>query len=254
MRTRPVGLGITGFGDLCLATGVKYGAPASLALMREVMGFVRREAWLESLRLGSLRGAFPEFARNRAAYEELVYADLQIARRTPLTPRNFQVSMIEPAGTVSQVAETSFGCEPNFSWVWMRHDRIGRRTCVHPMAAQALGLEVDWMDPAAVDRAADVVLRREGDLPEHFVCALDVPARDHVRLLAAAQEHVDNSVSKTVNGTADDSVQSVIALYGLARELDCKAVSYYRDGSRDGQVMNMVRNEAPTACHAGVCA
>src|SRR5205085_12281303 len=39
-RTRPVGLGIMGFADLCLQLKVKYGSPESIALMDELMSFV----------------------------------------------------------------------------------------------------------------------------------------------------------------------------------------------------------------------
>ena len=42
-RTRPVGLGIMGFADLCLNLNITYGSAASIDLMDEVMGFVRRE-------------------------------------------------------------------------------------------------------------------------------------------------------------------------------------------------------------------
>ena len=58
-RTRPVGLGIMGFADLCLKLGVTYGTDASIELMEKVMGFVRRESWVASLRLGREKGVFP---------------------------------------------------------------------------------------------------------------------------------------------------------------------------------------------------
>jgi ribonucleoside-diphosphate reductase alpha chain len=64
-------------------------------------------------------------------------------------------------------------------------------------------------------------------------------------VLAAAQRNVDNSVSKTCNGAVNDTVESVDALYRLGRQLGCKAVSYYRDGSRDGQVLTSMQAEEP---------
>jgi ribonucleoside-diphosphate reductase alpha chain len=64
-----------------------------------------------------------------------------------------------------------------------------------------------------------------------------------VHVLAAAQRNVDNSVSKTCNGAVNDTVESVDALYRLARQLGCKAVSYYRDGSRENQVLTSMKTE-----------
>src|SRR3712207_7955797 len=52
-----------------------------------------------------------------------------------------------------------------------------------------------------------------------------------------------SGVSKTCNGSRDDTLESVDRLYRLARELGCKAVSYYRDGSRDSQVLSAVKGD-----------
>src|SRR4029078_2758478 len=64
-RTRPVGLGIMGFAALCLQLGITYGSDESVDLMERVMGFVRRESWTESLRLGAEKGVFPELEPNK---------------------------------------------------------------------------------------------------------------------------------------------------------------------------------------------
>jgi ribonucleoside-diphosphate reductase alpha chain len=247
-RTRPVGLGIMGFADLCLKFGITYGSDESIALMEKVMGFVRKEAWLASLRLGREKGAFPEFEANRAAYSRFLYDDLGIPRDIPLTPRNYEVTTIAPTGTISLVAETSSGIEPNFSWAYVRQDTIGTRTYVHTLAAQALGIDVDQSDEESIKRAAEYVVEHEDELPPHFISAMKISSLDHVKVLAAAQKHVDNSISKTCNGAAEDTVESVDELYHLARDLGCKAVSYYRDGSREGQVLTSMKTKtaAPT--------
>src|SRR6267142_1624138 len=142
-RTRPLGLGIMGFADLCLNLKISYGSAASIDLMDEVMGFVRREAWTESLRLGAERGVFAELEPNREAYAKFIYDEIGISREVPLTPRNYEVTTIAPTGTISLVAETSSGVEPNFSWAYVRKDTLCTRTYVHTLAAQALGLDVD---------------------------------------------------------------------------------------------------------------
>ena len=61
-RTRPIGLGIMGFADLCLKLKISLRLSRVLhSMMEEVMGFVRYEAWNRSLQLGTQKGTFPEF-------------------------------------------------------------------------------------------------------------------------------------------------------------------------------------------------
>jgi ribonucleoside-diphosphate reductase alpha chain len=250
-RTRPVGLGIMGFADLCLNLQVTYGSPASIDLMDEVMGFVRREAWLESNRLGAEKGVFPEFEPNREAYTDFLYNQIGIPQDVPLTPRNYEVTTIAPTGTISLVAETSSGIEPNFSWAYVRKDTLGTRTYVHTLAAQALGMDVDQCEQESIDDGATFVVDHEKELPPYFISAMNISAEQHVHVLAAAQRNVDNSVSKTCNGSLTDTVESVDRLYRLGRQLGCKAVSYYRDGSRENQVLTSMKAEekGETACN-----
>src|SRR6185436_7316348 len=244
-RTRPVGLGIMGFADLCLSLKITYGSPASIDLMDEMMGFVRREAWNASIAIGAEKGSFPEFEPHREAYADFLYNQIGVSRDVPLTPRNYEVTTIAPTGTISLVAETSSGIEPNFSWAYVRKDTLGTRTYVHTLAAQALGIDVDQCDQESIDAAATYVVEHENELPSHFISAMNISAEQHVHVLAAAQRNVDNSVSKTCNGAVNDTVESVDNLYRLGRQLGCKAVSYYRDGSRDNQVLTSMKAEEP---------
>ncbi|MEP6568280.1 MAG: adenosylcobalamin-dependent ribonucleoside-diphosphate reductase, partial [Acidobacteriota bacterium] len=214
-RTRPVGLGIMGFADLCVNLNVTYGSAASIDLMDEVMGFVRRESWKASIKIGAEKGTFPEFEPNREAYEDFLYNQVGIPRDVPLTPRNYEVTTIAPTGTISLVAETSSGIEPNFSWAYVRRDTLGTRTYVHTRAAQALGIEVDQTEQESIDKASEYVCEHEAELPPQFISAMNISAEQHVHVLAAAQRNVDNSVSKTCNGAVNDTVESVDNLYRL---------------------------------------
>ncbi len=240
-RTRPVGLGIMGFADLCLALEITYGSSESIELMEKVMGFIRREAWIASLALGAEKGVFPELEANGDHYARFLYDNVGISRDVPLTPRNYEVTTVAPTGTISLVAETSSGIEPNFSWAYVRQDTLGTRTYVHTSAAEALGIEVDQTDEESIKAAAEYVVEHQDDLPREFISAMEIKSFQHVEVLAAAQKHVDNSISKTCNGANDDTIESVDALYHLARKLGCKAVSYYRDGSRQNQVLNAMK-------------
>lgn len=250
-RTRPVGLGIMGFADLCLAFGISYGSDESIDLIEKLMGFVRREAWIASMELGAEKGVFPELEKNRDAYGKFLYDEIGLPREMPLTPRNYEVTTIAPTGTISLVAETSSGIEPNFSWAYVRQDTLGTRTYVHSLAAEALGIEVDQTDEESIKAAAQYVVDHQSELPAEFISAMSITSLQHVKVLAAAQKHVDNSISKTCNGAKNDTVESVDELYHLARELGCKAVSYYRDGSREGQVLNTMKKSEPPAVTGG---
>jgi ribonucleoside-diphosphate reductase alpha chain len=242
-RTRPVGLGIMGFADLCLTLKVTYGEQDSIELMEKVMGFIRREAWMASLRLGAEKGTFPELEGNREDYAKFLYEEIGIPRDMPLTPRNYEVTTIAPTGTISLVAETSSGIEPNFSWAYVRRDTLGERHYVHTLAAEALGIEVDQTNEESIKNAANYVVENMDKLPSYFISAMDITSHQHVKVLAAAQKHTDNSISKTCNGANDDTVESVDKLYRMAKDLGCKAVSYYRDGSREGQVLTSMKAE-----------
>src|SRR6185312_5828869 len=163
--------GIMGFADLCLNLKVTYGSAASIDLMEEMMGFIRRESWNASISIGAEKGVFPEFEPNREAYENFLYNQVGIPRDVPLTPRNYEVTTIAPTGTISLVAETSSGIEPNFSWAYVRRDTLGTRTYVHTLAAQALGIEVDQTDQESIDKASAYVVEHERELPSHFISA-----------------------------------------------------------------------------------
>jgi len=125
----------------------------------------------------------------------------------------------------------------------VRKDTLGTRTYVHTLAAQALGIDVDQTEQDSIDAAAAYVVEHEHELPSYFISAMSISAEQHVHVLAAAQRNVDNSVSKTCNGAVNDTVESVDHLYRLAQQLGCKAVSYYRDGSRDNQVLTSMKQE-----------
>jgi ribonucleoside-diphosphate reductase alpha chain len=107
-------------------------------------------------------------------------------------------------------------------------------------------MEVDQTDQASIEAAAAHVVEHEHELPGYFISAMSISAEQHVHVLAAAQRNVDNSVSKTCNGAVNDTIESVDHLYRLARQLGCKAVSYYRDGSRENQVLTSMKTETKT--------
>lgn len=247
-RTRPVGLGIMGFADLMLKKRITYGSEESAVYADRMMDFFRKCSWKASLALGAEKGVMPEFEANRELYDDLIYNEVGLDRSLPLTPRNYEVTTVAPTGTISLVAETSSGCEPNFSYAYVRRDTLGTRTYAHPVAARVLGIELDNTDPASIEKAANFIVENRDQLPSYFVDALTLDPDDHLRVLKAFQDHVDNSISKTVNAPSTYTLEDTDRVHRLAWKMGVKAVSYYRDGSRDDQVLTAVTSpvkEAP---------
>lgn len=239
-RTRPVGLGIMGFADLLLKKRITYGSEESSRYADRMMDFFRKESWKASLAIGAEKGVMSEFEPNRDLYEDLIYNEVGLDRDIPLTPRNYEVTTVAPTGTISLVAETSSGCEPNFSYAYVRRDTIGTRTYAHPVAAKVLGIELDNTDPESIEKAASYIVDNRDKLPEYFVDALTLMPDDHLQVLKAFQDNVDNSISKTVNAPSSYTIEDTDRVHRLAWKMGVKAVSYYRDGSRDDQVLTAV--------------
>jgi len=70
-----------------------------------------------------------------------------------------------------------------------------------------------------------------------FVVAGDISAVEQVRMQAALQAFVDNSLSKTINFPEDATLDDVAQAYVLAWELGCKGITVYVTGSREKVVL-----------------
>ena len=155
-RTRPVGLGIMGFADLCLKLKITYGEQDSIDLMEKVMGFVRKEAWKASLNSARKKACFPNSKRIVKRMRNFFMMRSVFHAIRPLTPRNYETTTIAPTGTISLVAETSAGCEPNFSWAYVRQDTSATSLCSHDWRREAFGITVDQTDEQSIKKAASM--------------------------------------------------------------------------------------------------
>jgi ribonucleoside-diphosphate reductase alpha chain len=166
--------------------------------------------------------------------------------------RNSSVLTIAPTGTISRIAGCSSGIEPHFAiawWsnvLWKDHERSGSRLLDAPASVQEtvrqrLGDE-DTVREALkqlADRPDDAerILEGYGLDAAIFRTSMTISLECHVRTQAMWQQHVTNSVSKTINLSNSATVQDVKYAFRLAWETGCKAVTVYRDGSKSMQVL-----------------
>ena len=231
-RTRKIGLGVMGFSRMLFKLGIPYDSEEGLALARKVMKCIQDTGFDESRRLAAERGVFP-------AWDKSVFG------QRGLRVRNSAVTTVAPTGTLSMIADTSGGCEPEYSLVWYKRVMEGEKLpYVLDYFIEVAKKEGFWSE-SLMTRIAENKgsVRGLAEVPEKwqrvFVTAHDIAPQWHVRMQAAFQEFTDSAVSKTINMPKEATVEDVKSAYILAHDLGCKGITVYRDGSRAEQVMNV---------------
>ena len=268
LRARRIGLGIMGLSDLMYALDVRYGSAEGQEFAAQIMEFVRFHCMLTSIELAQERGPF--LAINGSIYDP---GDLSWQPPAPVTPyehdwgrpvldwtvivegikrhgiRNAAQTTVAPTGTIGTVAGCEgYGCEPVFALAYTRTVKDGERdlllTYTSPLFEDAL--KRANIDEAARARIGERIsatgsCQDVDELPESlrrvFVVSSDISAEEHVRMQAAIQAFVDNSISKTINFPAAATVEDVEKAYQLAWRLGCKGLTVYVTGSRQDVVL-----------------
>ncbi|ODA44253.1 Ribonucleotide reductase of class II (coenzyme B12-dependent) [Thermodesulfovibrio sp. N1] len=231
---RKIGLGVMGWADMLLQLKIPYNSKEALTLAEELMKFILNEGRLASQELAIQRGTFPN-------YEKSIYYN-----KMPL--RNATITTIAPTGTLSIIAGCSSGIEPLFAICFARNVMDGTRLVeVNPYFKEEMEKRGLWSETLAERIAETGSIQGIKDIPEEikkiFVTAHEISPLDHVRMQAAFQQYVDNAVSKTVNLPNNATEDDVREVYLLAYRLGCKGVTVYRDGSRQGQVIQKGKTE-----------
>ena len=268
MRNRRIGLGIMGLADLMYHVGVRYGSPASEDFGSQVMEFIRYHAMQTSIELARERGAFPSIKGSIYDPENLIwqppvslienqqYWNRPIVDWSMITEgirrygiRNAAQTTVAPTGTIATVAGCEgYGCEPVFALAYIRHVNDNGKdlqlTYTSPMFMDALvesGLsQMDRSDiiEQTIKLGTCQNLKNAPDMiKETFVVSADIEAEAHVRMQAALQAFVDNSLSKTINFPDNATEDDVATAYMRAWELNCKGITVYVTGSREEVVL-----------------
>src|SRR3990172_1694119 len=229
---RKIGLGVMGFARMLIKLGVPYDSTDGIETARSVMRFIRAIGHSESEKLAQQRGVFPN-------WEGSVY------QREGKRLRNAYITTVAPTGTLSMIADTSGGCEPEFSLIWYKNVMGGE----HLPYVQETFIDIAKAEGFWSDDLINKIIANHGSVrglnevpakwQDIFATAHDVASEWHVRMQAAFQEYTDSAVSKTINMPLGATVDDVKDAYILAYKLGCKGITVYRDGSRSEQVMNV---------------
>jgi ribonucleoside-diphosphate reductase alpha chain len=267
-QARRIGLGMMGLGDLMYHCGIRYGSEEGQEFAAQVMEFIRYHAMLTSVQLAEKRGAFPAIKGSIYDPEQMSWtAPKPVAtfRRDFNRPsvewnkviegvkahgiRNAAQTTIAPTGTIATVAGCEgYGCEPVFALAYIRHVNDNGRDL--PLLYTSPQFENALVEAGIDNQARQSIVEQtmetgtcQGNnaVPENiqdvFVVSQDVTADEHVRMQAAMQAFVDNSLSKTVNFPANATEEEVASAYLLAWKLGCKGITVYVTGSRQKVVL-----------------
>ncbi|MGE3936242.1 MAG: adenosylcobalamin-dependent ribonucleoside-diphosphate reductase, partial [Rhodospirillaceae bacterium] len=229
MAKRRIGLGVTGLADALIMCQARYGSEKAVRLTEAWMGAIERAAYLASADLAAEKGPFPLFDADRYLAGEgmaRLPADVHAAIRKNGI-RNACITSIAPTGTISLFADNvSSGIEPVFSYTYTR---------------SVLMPDGSHREEAVSDYAYRLFRRDYGDaapLPPYFVTAQELTPGEHVVMQAAAQKHIDSSISKTINCPESLSFEAFQDVYREAYELGCKGCTTYRPNAITGAVLH----------------
>ncbi|SDR42739.1 adenosylcobalamin-dependent ribonucleoside-diphosphate reductase [Paraburkholderia tuberum] len=234
---RRIGVGFTGLGDTLVMMGLRYDSQEGRDFAVRIARLMRDEAYRASVELAKERRAFELFDAARyleaGTFASRLPDDIQQAiRRDGI--RNSHLLSIAPTGTVSLAFadNASNGIEPAFSWTYTR---------VKVMAdggRESFDVE-DYAYRLYRELGGDV-----SRLPDYFVSALQMSARDHLDMMAAVQPYVDTSISKTVNVPADYPFDAFESLYFDAWKSGLKGLATYRPNDTLGAVLSVTPAQA----------
>lgn len=197
LNTRRIGLGVTGFADVLVMLGSRYGSESSYAIASEIASFMNRVATETSSALALEKGPYPHW---KGSYHESINLAL----------RNVSLLAIAPEGSRSLISNTSASLEPNFGREITRTEKgIGAGTWKHPYAD----------DP-------NFVTTYEVPFDAHI--KMQAVWQNEMNI-----NKVGQSISKTNNAPEDITEDELAEAYLEAWRLGCKGLTIYRDKSRD---------------------
>lgn len=242
---RQIGLGIFGLADCLIQMGITYGSDEAIDLCNQIGFVIANEAIYSSAMLAKEYGSYPKYKAEAVQWSEFYLENTTIETRAAVNEfgiRNSQLLTIAPTGTLSTMLRVSGGIEPIFANSYTRkteslhgHDEYYK-----------------VYTPIVERYMKQHSLQDEAELPEFFVTAQTLNYMNRIKMQAIWQDHIDASISSTVNVPNDFTTDEVENLYLEAWRHGLKGITMFRDGCKRAGILTMDKpkeseeNKAPS--------
>jgi len=221
LGTRRIGLGYMGVADMFIKLGIPYQSVEAIHKSEEIMKFLLETAQATSKELGKEKGIYPYSAGS----------DM----------RNVTTTTIAPTGTISIIAGCSSSIEPHYALAYKRHVLNGKElTEFNPLLKEYLisnGIFTKEIENQIVQDGTLANVDVPLEVKELFKTSLEIDYTYHIMIQSTFQKYCEAGVSKTINMRNNATKEDVLNAYLLARQLHCKGITVFRDGSKTQQVL-----------------
>lgn len=238
LKTRRIGLGLTGLGDTLVMLNIHYESKAALTLASQMMKLISEVTWKTSIELAKERSAFPLFNAEKylaGGFVKRLPNDIKKAIETHGV-RHSHHNTIAPTGTISLFANNvSNGLEPIFGPIYKRTVRDANgELMTFSVMSYALRL---WRETHSKD-----------SFPPAWSDIQSLHPDNHLQIQRAMQPYIDNAISKTINIPADYPFEKLAEVYDHAYSYGLKGCTVFRPNAVTGNVLKTISKDDSDQC------
>lgn len=246
--TRRIGLGIMGLHDMLIKLKLPYDSNEGRLLVQLVMDDIKNTAIYTSEHL----------AKKFKTFSERMFENGIINKQFPCNRANISLMTVAPNGSTSMIPNVSSGIEPYYSLGYYRlldnaknkSDLVVNKQLQHWINMNIKENEREFILNTIITKGINSC----PNIPEYvkrvFKTAQDIKPCDHVKMQAAVQEYVDNSISKTINLPEDATKFDIKSVILMANRLKIKGLTVYRDKCRQNVITSSLSKDS---CKDGSC-
>lgn len=226
---RQIGLGIMGLADALIKLEIPYGSEEAEETINKIGQNMAVSAIMASSGIAAVKGAYKRYSNKvlKSDFFKKHITDSDSIRYIEKHGlKNSQLLTCAPTGSIATMLGVSNGIEPLFAKSWKR-----KTESLH-------GEDVYYEQyPNIVEEAIKKIGLPLEELDDLIVTAHDLKPIQRIKMQAALQNHIDASISSTVNLPYEATIEDVKQVYLEAWEQGLKGVTIYRDGCAKGGIL-----------------